>query len=34
MFHTFEKRGLQKGAHRELTGKELNGLEVYLRTKK
>lgn len=34
MFHTFEKRGLQKGAHRELTDKELKGLEVYLRTKK
>ncbi|PCJ65940.1 MAG: pseudouridine synthase [Bacteroidetes bacterium] len=34
MFHTFEKRGLQKGAFRELTPKELKGLDVYLRTKK
>ena len=34
MFHTFDKRGLQKGSWRELTDKELKGLEVYLRTKK
>jgi len=33
MFHTFDKRGLQKGSWRELTDKELKGLEVYLRTK-
>ena len=34
MFHTFEKRGLAKGAFRELSPKELKGLDVYLRTKK
>ena len=34
MFHTFEKRGIAKGGYRELTEKELKGLEVYLRTKK
>ncbi len=34
MFHTFDKRGLQRGGHRALTSKELKGLEVYLRTKK
>lgn len=34
LFHTFEKRGIQKGGYRELSGNELKGLEVYLRTKK
>ncbi len=34
MFHTFEKRGLQKGSWRELTDKEIKGLDVYLRTKR
>lgn len=34
LFHTFEKRGLRKGQYRELSSKELKGLEVYLRTKK
>ena len=34
LFHTFEKRGIQKGGFRELTGNELKGLEVFLRTKK
>ena len=34
MFHTFDKKGIQKGMWRELTEKELKGLDVYLRTKK
>ncbi|MDA9110984.1 rRNA pseudouridine synthase [Bacteroidia bacterium] len=34
MFHTFEKRGIQMGTWREVTGKELKNLDVYLRTKK
>lgn len=34
MFHTFEKRGIQRGKFRELKPKELKNLEVYLKTKK
>ena len=34
MFHTFDKKVIQKGMLRELTEKELKGLDVYLRTKK
>lgn len=34
MFHTFDKKGIQKGMWRDLTEKELKGLDVYLRTKK
>ena len=30
MFHTFEKRGIQRGKFRELKPKELKNLEVYL----
>ncbi len=34
MFHTFDKKGIPMGMHRELTVKELKNLGVYLRTTK
>ena len=34
MFHSFEKRGLNKGEWREVKEKELKSLNVYLRTTK
>ena len=34
LFHTFDRKGLARGAFRELSEKELRGLDVYLRTKK
>jgi len=34
MFHTFDKKGIPMGMHRELTQKELKNLGVYIRTTK
>jgi 23S rRNA pseudouridine2605 synthase len=34
MFHTFDKKGIPISTHRELTGKELKNLGIYIRTTK